>query len=303
VTTWGRSATRRAPAIGRHAARLLGDHLLELVLDGRMAAVRELLRAFPRHAPASDAELALASAMASAFDGLDDESAAHLAVAEQLTATLPDDRRRRFELGLAGTRLWLARLRGDVGEASEAFDAVEAALCALPRRAGAHLSAPGHGAAEPRHRGGLLVAAARGCRRLEQALGLARRLRRPYLEMSCLATSPSGPLAAAAVSAARRTAEQAVAIAAEHGWDTDHDPAAAFAVSAMALMWLGRFADGARRSTAPRRRWPAPTLPRSRFCSTAPGLSAASEMAGSTTRRRPSRRRRTPCGPCRASTR
>ncbi|MGZ8688576.1 MAG: LuxR C-terminal-related transcriptional regulator, partial [Gaiellaceae bacterium] len=97
-------AIRHAQAAGAwpHAARLLGDHLLELVLEGRMAAVREMLGAFPRHAPASDAELALASAMASAFDGLDDESAAHLAVAEQLAATLPDGRRRRFELGLAG---------------------------------------------------------------------------------------------------------------------------------------------------------------------------------------------------------
>jgi LuxR family maltose regulon positive regulatory protein len=231
-----------------HAARLLGDHVLELVLDGRMAAVRQLLGAFPRHAPASDPELALASAMASAFDGLDDESAAHLAVAEQLAGTLPDDRRRRFELGLAGTRLWLARLRGDVGEASDAFEAVEAALCALP---------PGERARTCLHRATALLnlgiaevfssEPGGGCRRLEQALGLARRLRRPYLEMSCLAYLALGAARSGlAVSVVRRTAEQALAIAAEHGWDTDHDPAAAFAVAAMALVWRGRFAEGAR---------------------------------------------------------
>jgi LuxR family transcriptional regulator, maltose regulon positive regulatory protein len=232
-----------------HAASLLGDHLLELVLDGRMAAVRELLGAFPRHAPASDAELALASAMASAFDGLDDESAAHLAVAQHLAATLPDGRRGRFELGLAGTSLWLARLRGDVGEASEAFDAVEAALCALPASERARTCL--HRATALLNLGIAEVSSSRpdgGCRRLEQALGLARRLRRPYLEMSCLGYLALGAARSGlAVSVARRTAEQAVAIAAEHGWDTDHDPAAAFAVAAMALMWLGRFADGARR--------------------------------------------------------
>jgi LuxR family maltose regulon positive regulatory protein len=231
-----------------HAARLLGDHLLELVLDGRMAAVRQLLGAFPRRAPASDPELALASAMASAFDGLDDESAAHLAVAEQLTATLPDDRRRRFALGLAGTRLWLARLRGDVREASEAFEAVEAALCALP---------PGERARTCLHRATALlnlgiaeVFSSRpdgGCRRLEQALGLARRLRRPYLEMSCLAYLALGAARSdLAVSAVRERAEQAVAIAEAHGWEADHDPAAASAVAAMALVWIGRVAEGAR---------------------------------------------------------
>jgi LuxR family transcriptional regulator, maltose regulon positive regulatory protein len=243
-------AIRHAQAAGDwpHAARLLGDHLLELVLEGRMAAVRQLLGAFPRHAPASDAELALASAMASAFDGLDDESAAHLAVAEQLAATLPDGRQCRFELGLAGTSLWLARLRGDVGEASEAFDAVEAALCALPSSERARTCL--HRATALLNLGIAEVFSSRphdGCRRLEQALGLARRLRRPYLEMSCLAYLALGAARSGLpVSAVRRTAEQAVAIAAEHGWDTDHDPAAAFAVAAMALMWLGRFADGAR---------------------------------------------------------
>jgi LuxR family maltose regulon positive regulatory protein len=243
-------AIRHAQSAGDwpHAARLLGDHLLEMILEGRMAAVRELLGAFPRRAPASDAELALASATASAFDGLDDESAAHLAVAQQLAATLPDDRRRRFELGLAGTRLWLARLRGDVGEASEAFDAVEAALCALPATERARTCL--HRATALLNLGIAEVLSSRpddGCRRLEQALGLARRLRRPYLEMSCLAYRALGAARSGlTVSAVRRTAEQAVAIAAANGWDTDHDPAAAFAVAAMALVWVGRFAEGAR---------------------------------------------------------
>jgi LuxR family transcriptional regulator, maltose regulon positive regulatory protein len=243
-------AIRHAQGAGDwpHAARLLGDHLLDLVLDGRMAAVRRLLGAFPRHAPASDAELALASALASAFDGLDDESAAHLAVAEQLAGTLPDGRRGRFELGLAGTRLWLGRLRGDLGEASEAFDAVEAALCALPVGERARTSL--HRATALLNLGIAEVFSSRpdgGCRRLEEALGLARRLRRPYLEMSCLAYLAFGAARSGlAVSAVRRTAEQAVAIAAAHGWDTDHDPAAACAVAAMALLWLGRFAEGAR---------------------------------------------------------
>ena len=129
-------AIRHAQAAGdwQHAVLLLADNHLPLILDGRMAAVRDLLGAFPSHASIMDAELALVSATADAADGLYDESAAHIAVAERLACNLPDDRRHPLELGVAGTRLWLARLRGDIAGASEAFRATQAALTTQPAR-------------------------------------------------------------------------------------------------------------------------------------------------------------------------
>ena len=135
-------AIRHAQAAGdwHHAVLLLADNHLTLILDGRMAAVRDLLGAFPPQASITDAELALVSATADAADGLYDDSAAHIAVAERLACTLPDDRRRPVELGLAGTRLWLARLRGDVAGASEAFRSTELALTAQPPREGTRSS-------------------------------------------------------------------------------------------------------------------------------------------------------------------
>ena len=306
-TSSGRSATRRPPATGLTRRACSATTCSSLILDGRMAAVRELLAAFPRHAPATDAELALASAMAPRFDGLDDEGAAHRAVAEQTgrdAARGPASPVRagaRRDQAVAGASPW--RRRGGVGGLRRR----RGGAVRTARRASGR--APACTAATALLNLGIAEVfssrPAGGCRRLEQALGLARRLRRPYLEMSCLAYLALGAARSGlAVSAVRRTAEQAVAIAAAHGWDSDHDPAAAFAVAAMALVWLGRFAEGAR--WLDRAREGAGRRPRSRGRGAArrrTGLSAASGRAGSTTRWRRSRRRRTPCGPCRASTR
>jgi LuxR family maltose regulon positive regulatory protein len=242
-------AIRHAQAAGDwpHAVHVLADNQLALMFDGRMAAVRERLAAFTVGAATSDAELVLASAIAHAFDGLDDEAAADLAVAEHLASTVPDGRRLRLELRLATARLWLARLRGDADAASEAFGSVEAALSA---------QAPGERTGSSLERAIALLnlgiaelgalRSDEGRRHLEQALVLARRIGRPYLEMSCLAYLG---LAAAhsgrPVSEVRGPAEQAVSIAEAQGWDSHHDAAAPFAVGGMALVWLGRFAEGA----------------------------------------------------------
>jgi LuxR family transcriptional regulator, maltose regulon positive regulatory protein len=241
-------AIRHAQAAGdwQHAVLLLADNHLTLILDGRMAAVRDLLGAFPPQASISDAELALVSATADAADGLYDESAAHIAVAERLACTLPDDRRRPVELGLAGTRLWLARLRGDVAGASEAFRSTEAALTTQPPREGTRSSL--HHATALANLGSAEVSSrhlGEGRRHLEQALALARRIGRPYLEMACLAHLAIGAARGGLpVCAARRFAEQAVSIAEAHSWDTDHEAAAALAVTGLTQVWLGRFTDG-----------------------------------------------------------
>jgi LuxR family maltose regulon positive regulatory protein len=230
-----------------HAAQLLADNELDLLLDGRAATVRDLLAAFPPDAATRDPELALAFAMARAFDGLDAESAMHVAIGERLASAVCEDRRHRFEQGLGLTRLWLARLRGDGPGALEAFGTIEAARRAQP-------------ASEPT-RSGLDEATALlnlgiaelsslqledSRHHLEQALALARRIGRPCVEMACLAHLALGAAhGGLPVSVARRSAEQAAAIAEAHGWDTHPDAAAAFTVKGLTLVWLGRFADAA----------------------------------------------------------
>ncbi len=102
-------AIRHAQAAGdwAHAARLLADNYVGLVFDGRKATLRALLDAFPAGAPEDDAELALAFATGRLYDGLLDESAAHIAVAERLAATVPDGR-----AGGCSTCGWPARGSG-----------------------------------------------------------------------------------------------------------------------------------------------------------------------------------------------
>jgi LuxR family maltose regulon positive regulatory protein len=116
-------AIRHAQAAGEwaHAPRLLADNYVDLVFDGRKATLRALLAAFPAGAAEADAELALAFATARLYDGLLEEAGTHIAVAERLAATVPDERRRLFELRLASARLWLACQRGDLATAKQAM--------------------------------------------------------------------------------------------------------------------------------------------------------------------------------------
>ena len=272
ATSSRRSVTPRPPATGVTRRACSPTTTSTLILDGRMAAVRELLGAFPPQAPITDAELALASATADAADGLYDESAAHIALAEQpclhaARRSAPAGRARACrDQALAGSTPW--RYRGRVGGLP--LDRGGADVAA-PARGDAPQPPSGHRAGQSRHREGVVAALGRGpppsragarARAPDRAAvpgdGVPRppRARRPH----------DGGLP---VSAARRLAEQAVSIAEAHGWDTDHEVAAAFAVAGLTLVWLGRFANGrASGSTVRNRRWPAAGLPQPRCCST-----------------------------------
>ena len=125
-----------------HAARLLADNYVDLVFDGRKATLRALLDAFPADAAAGRCRSWRSpSPPARLYDGLLDESAAHIAVAERLAATVPDERRRLFDLRLASARLWLACQRGDLDTARQAMRSFEAAA-APTRGRGATTIAP-----------------------------------------------------------------------------------------------------------------------------------------------------------------
>ena len=106
---------------------------------------------------------------------------------------------------------------------SEAFRATQAALTTQPARERTRSSL--HQATALANLGIAEVSSRRvdaGRRHLEQALALARRIGRPYLEMACLAHLALGAVRSRLpVSAARGFAEQAISIAEAHSWDTD----------------------------------------------------------------------------------
>jgi LuxR family transcriptional regulator, maltose regulon positive regulatory protein len=226
-----------------HAARVLGDSFVGLVLGGSMRTVQELLDAFPPEARDTHAELALAAASADILNGALGQSAAHLELAGRLAANLPEVRWPRFELELAVIRLVLARWHGDLQTVCEAMQSVEAALGALPPaerplaedlRTVALLNL---GVAE------LWSSRLDDARRdLERALALTRRRGRPYLEVTALGhLGIAAPWTGMSFAAGLRLSEQAMAIAEARGWLDDQVVVAGLANGAIALLWLGRF--------------------------------------------------------------
>ncbi len=238
-------AIRHAQSAGDwgHAARVLADNSVNLVFDGRKATLRALLAAFPAGAPEEDAELALAFATGRLYDGLLEESGTHIAAAERLAATVPDARRRLFDLRLASARLWLACQRGDLATARQAMGSFDAQTEDELARSNDHRASAlmNLGIAEL---WSLQLDEAR--RDLEGALALARRIGRPYLEVGCLGHLALAAVLGSSLNVGLGLSEEAVTIAEAHGWGTHRILAPAVAAATGALAWLGRFDEAER---------------------------------------------------------
>jgi LuxR family transcriptional regulator, maltose regulon positive regulatory protein len=226
-----------------HAARLLIDSRIGLILDGRLATLRALLDAFPARVAAADPELAVVVAGVRLRDGLFDDADAFIAVAERNAENVPEDRQQLVGLHLASVRLALARQRGDLGGAVRAMRSLESVLDSQPPNAAGRtddiraLALMTLGTTEL---WSLRLTDAR--RHLEEGLALARRIRRPYLEIGCLAHLGIGaPLSGLSASVALAFTEEAVTIAEAQGLATNPIVALAFAIGAGSLAWLGRF--------------------------------------------------------------
>jgi LuxR family transcriptional regulator, maltose regulon positive regulatory protein len=231
-----------------HAGRTLADHFLDLTLDGRAATTNALLAAFPADVQAADAELAVAFAGASIMSGAVDEGEVYLGHAEKLAAAVPEARRRRFDLRVAGMRVWLGCWRGDLEATSQAMGALQAALAAPTPQELANdndvyaMAVLNLGTAE-------LWAAQpdAACRDLERALALARRIPRPFLAISCLAyLGLASALNGSRISLQVELAEEAVALGEANGWGQHPVIASGLAVRGIAFVWLGRFEDAER---------------------------------------------------------
>ena len=199
------------------ATRLLSDHFIGLFLDGQGATAHELLARFPAEVIDADPELAVLMAadglIRSSLDGLE----RHLARAEQQMMSVPQGRRGRFQVNLAIMRLSLAQRRFDLPAVVE-----EAKRLLAPDR-GADTAQPlldqdrtltliTLGIAELwAYRPGEAE------RHLAEGAALARRIGRPWLEVSALA---HGAWAASfwSLTVAAERFGRADELAGEHGW-------------------------------------------------------------------------------------
>jgi LuxR family maltose regulon positive regulatory protein len=217
------------------AVRLLADHWLGLVLDGRGGTARELLARFPAGL-AADPELAALHACDELDRGSLEEARRYLALATQESPSVPVDRRERFGEMLAVLRLRLARQGGDLPAAAEQAQRLLApAETGGPSGLNLHaLALISLGTAE------LWAARLDDAElHLEQGATLARRIGQPYLETEGLAHL-------ALVTHFRslphsvEQAREAIELAGRHGWTDEPAVAVAYLVLGTALFWQGQ---------------------------------------------------------------
>ncbi len=225
------------------AARLLSDHWFGLRLDGRMATARELLAGFPAGLHAADAELAALLAASEVNRGALAEAERHLALATPGLASVPAERRGHIQVMLAVLRLSLAGQRGDLPAVIEETQRL------LAPAGAADVAQPG---LRDDLRGLALISlgiveslappALEAERHFEQGVALARRIGRPYLEITGLAHWAM-VTASRSFALAVEQSSQAVELARRHGWTEEPIAAAAYAVLAGAMVWQGRLEE------------------------------------------------------------
>jgi LuxR family transcriptional regulator, maltose regulon positive regulatory protein len=229
------------------AARLLSDHWVHLYLDGQAATARELLTEFPAAVVTGDAELTTLIALGELDQGSPQEAERYLAHAarrvEDPDRPVPAERRARLEILLSIARLQLAQERVDLqavaAEAKRLLDCAGMAEGDVPEvdldlRALAVINLCNTAERDKEE----------ADRRLEQGVALARRIRRPYLELTGLAygarTAPWQSLALT-----EQRSRQAIELAERHGWGEDHAAAMACTMLGTALTGQGRPTEGA----------------------------------------------------------
>jgi len=228
------------------AARLLADHSFSLMLDGQAQTMQALLRAFPPGACGDNPELALARAARDLSRGRLDEAAAHLAVAETYAEAAPPGRQRRLQVAIASLKLSLARRRGHFAGVIEQVSSLTAPVTG---RSDADIALAGDLRAVALMNLGTAEA---WCLRLEdaerhlqEAATLARKIGRPYLEVSCLAqlgfASKIHPFATT-----QRRCHEALALADRYGWGAEPVIAPALITLAGTMIWTGEFDEGER---------------------------------------------------------
>jgi LuxR family transcriptional regulator, maltose regulon positive regulatory protein len=245
-------AVRHAQAVQDWAlaARLLSDNWVHLYLDGQAATARELLTGFPAPVLTGDAELTTLIALGELDQGSPQEAERFLADAagrlEIPDPPVPAERRARLQILLSIARLQLAQERVDLqavaAEANVLLGSAEMAEGDLrgvdaDLRALAVINLGNAGTWPGRDR-------EEADRHLEQGVALARRIGRPYLELTGLAyAARTAPWQSLKLTEER--SRQAIELAERHGWGEDHAAAIACTLLGTALTGQGRPAEGA----------------------------------------------------------
>ena len=226
----------------RFAGELIGQHGFSLSLDGSFATLRALLEPFPPE-ELGNPELAAFVAYGEVILPSLDTAASYIALAERRASEVPEERRLAFGAMLATARMTLARWRGDYGtlvsEVGPLLEPVEAetvseVAAARDVRTVALMTLgivelwSGSGDDAERHLG--------------DAVALARRNGRPYVEMGCLCHLAVA-VGRRSLAEMRELAAQALVIMEEYGWMSEPVAPVVLAAMAAADVWQGRFDD------------------------------------------------------------
>jgi LuxR family transcriptional regulator, maltose regulon positive regulatory protein len=229
----------------RLAARLLADNWFSLYLDGRQRTLCELLARFPDRVMAADAELAVFAATDKRIAGSLEKAEVHLALAERISASVPDERQDGFQIALVLVRLALARDRNDLDAVTE----VAGQLLALADSPQAIAAGVGDeslrataltdlGAAETWARQSEAAE-----RHLEEGLEEARRIGRPMLELQALSHLAILSLVHSPAIGEERAME-AIELAQANGWEeTAPYAATAYVALGSVSLWRGQLAE------------------------------------------------------------
>jgi LuxR family maltose regulon positive regulatory protein len=227
------------------ATRLLADNWHSMYLDGRIATRRELLSGFPAGIAAGDPELAALAANDTLATGSPHEAERYLARAERMSASVPEERRGRFQVLLVLVRLGLARARSDLEAVAEQAQrlldladspgTIDAGVADEGWRATALITL---GGAEDW--AGQLQAAEL---HLEQGLEEARRIGRPMLEVQALSHLALLSLLRDRAIGEQR-AREAIELGRAHGWEeTGSALASAYLALGFVALYRGQLAE------------------------------------------------------------
>ena len=238
-------AIRHAQAAGNWhlAARLFADRWPHLYFNGQSATAHGLLAGFPAGVVAADPELAVVKVVDELARGTLHKAKLNFAVANRAAAAAPADRRECLQVQLALLRLMLARRRIDlpavVEEARRLLAPAETAGCARGEfgEQWDALALIELGITET-WTGRLNDAE----RHLARGAVLARRIGRPFLEVTGLAHSAAVAVSRSLDVAARRS-RQAIELARQHGWSDEPIIGVAYAVLGGTSVVQGRLEE------------------------------------------------------------
>ena len=233
-------AIRHALAAGNWAlaTRLVAGHWLGLYLDGRSATVHALMASFPPESAKDDAELAAAAAGDELAQGSLAAAGRYLRLAETASASRPGA---GPNVLLDVVRMLMAEQTGD-----------QRARGTLARRllgAAASLGNASRPSLGPDVRALALISLGdsetctgypdRAEEHLDQAVALARRIGRPYLEFMALAYRGAVELTRQ-IPLAAGPSRRAIELAERHGWIDDAFSGLAYMTLGSALAWQAR---------------------------------------------------------------